>query len=248
MTLSFKIRQWFINIITGFFPACIIIPHPLLLAQSNDFSIHVNSGLFSFGGESAASSSFILVSDVDSERSYTNNPYGTKNKLAYGFAAQFQRMTTHNLIFAIQSAYEVARSEVEIIGVSGELSEPLEIIAGETIFENQFLTLHAAAGRRFNVKNLDIDVMFGPEIGLNTVSHENGEAETESGFLFTTDRERNLHDLDVRLRSSITVYFDKLGLTAGYSYGLTNYSRNLTGANRERFSRFIRFGIAYRFM
>jgi len=236
-----------VKIIMALVLVCFMLINPSLQAQTNEFFIQFNSGLFSFGGESSTSSSFILVSDVATESNYTNNPYGTKKKLACGFAAQFQRITDKNLILALHSGYETLRSEVEIVGVSGEFSESPGIIAGQTIFENRFVTLHTAIGQRFKVKNLDIDLLVGPEIGLNTASHENGEAETENGILFTTARERSLQDIDVRLRSSIAVYFDILGLTAGYSYGLTNYSADLIGANRERYSRFIRFGLTYRF-
>jgi hypothetical protein len=207
----------------------------------------MNSGLFSFGGESAVASSFILVSDVATVSNYTNNPYGTKKKPAYGISAQFQRITTNHLIFAVNTGYEVLRSKVDIVSVAGEFSVSPEIVGGQTIFENRFLALHTAVGRRFKVNDFDFDVMAGPEIGLNTASSENGEAETESGIVFSTDRARSKHDNDVRLRASLTVYYNKLGLTAGYSYGLTNYSGSLVGANRERYSRFIRFGLTYRF-
>jgi hypothetical protein len=43
-------------------------------------------------------------------------------------------------------------------------------------------------------------------------------------------------------------YYNKFGLTIGYSLGLTNYkSTGESGAGMEAFSRMIRFGIAYRF-
>jgi hypothetical protein len=140
----------------------------------------------------------------------------------------------------------VLRSEVEIANVSGEFLEPPPIIAGQTIFENKFVTLYAGVGRRFRVNNLDFDLMTGPEIGFNTASKETGEAETITGVTFTTDRDRSKSGRDFRLRTSLAVYYSKLGFTAGYSYGLTNYSGNLIGANRERYSRYIRFGLIYR--
>ncbi|MDZ7658259.1 hypothetical protein [Fodinibius sp.] len=89
--------------------------------QSTEFSVHFNSGLSSFGGESATESSFIIASDVSSEGNYTNNPYGTKKKLSYGFSAQFQRITRHELILGLQTGYEVLRSQVRIDDVAGSL-------------------------------------------------------------------------------------------------------------------------------
>lgn len=66
------------KVLMGFSLACLLLLQPSLQAQSNEFSIQLNSGLFSFGGESSTSSSFIIVSDVATESNYTNNPYGTK--------------------------------------------------------------------------------------------------------------------------------------------------------------------------
>ncbi len=75
-----------------------------LSAQNTEFTVHLNSGLFSFGGNSATNSSIIIVSDVASVDNYTNNPYGTEKALSYGLAAQAQRITNRNLILGLQTA------------------------------------------------------------------------------------------------------------------------------------------------
>ena len=86
-----------------FFLILFLLYLPVIQAQNTQFSVQLNSGLFSFGGESAAGTSFINVSDVASEQNYTNNPYGTKKKMTYGLSAQIQRITSRNLIFAFSS-------------------------------------------------------------------------------------------------------------------------------------------------
>lgn len=214
--------------------------------QSTEFSVHLNSGLFSFGGESATANSIIIVSDVASQGNYTNNPYGTNKTLSYGLSAQFQRITNYKLIFGLQSGYEVLRSQVKIDDVSGEFPDPPSSASGQTIFKNGFISLYPNIGQRFNFKNLDIDLTIGPELGFNVVSREKGEATTNNDIVIETDRERNGLDTDYRLRSSLTIYYKKWGISTSYSYGLSNYSSDLVGANKEQYSRFLRFGVTYR--
>jgi hypothetical protein len=214
--------------------------------QSTEFSVHVNSGLSSFGGESATESSIIINSDVGSAGNYTNNPYGTKKKLSYGLSAQFQRITNSNLIIGLQSGFEVLRSQVTIDDVAGDFPDPPSSASGQATFTNGFINLYPNIGQRFNINDLNIDLTVGPELGFNVVSREKGEATTNNNIVLKTDRERNHANTDFRLRSSLTAYFKNWGISTGYSYGLSNYSGDLTGGNREQFSRFIRFGIAYR--
>ncbi len=215
--------------------------------QSTEFSVHLNSGLFSFGGESATANSIIIVSDVASQGNYTNNPYGTNKTLSYGLSAQLQRITNNKLILGLQSGYELLRSEVRIDDVSGEFPDPPSSASGQTTFKNGFISLYPNIGQRFNFKNLDIDLTIGPELGFNVVSREKGEATTNNDIVIETDRERNGFDTDYRLRSSLTIYYKKWGISTGYSYGLSNYSSDLVGANnREQYSRFLRFGVTYR--
>lgn len=214
--------------------------------QTTEFSVHFNSGLSSFGGESAAENSIIIVSDLSTVGNYTNNPYGKKKMLAYGLSAQIQRISSSSLIFGLQSGYEVLRSQVSINDVAGEFINPPTDVSGQTTFKNGFITVYPNLGRRFNFNDLNIDLTAGPELGFNVSSRERGEAITNNDIVIKTDRERNHADTDFRLRSSLTVYYKNWGLSTGYSYGISNYSGELVGANRERFSRFIRFGITYR--
>lgn len=214
--------------------------------QSTEFSAHLNSGLTSFGGESATESSFIIVSDVGLEGNYTNNPYGRKKKLSYGLSLMVQRITRYKLIFGLQSGYEVLRSQVSIDDVAGDFPNPPSSVSGQTIFKNGFIILYPNFGRRFVYNDLDIDLTVGSEFGFNVVSEEKGKSKTNNNTVIRTDRERSHANPDVRLRSSLSAYYKSWGISTGYSYGLLNYSRDLIGDNRERFSRFIRFGITYR--
>lgn len=214
--------------------------------QNTEFSVHFNSGLYSYGGESATQNSIIIISDVNSEGNYTNNPYGTQKKISYGFSAQLQRITSNRFVFGLQSGYEVLRSQVGIVEVAGGYNTPQSNASGQTLLINEFVNIYPNFGRRFIHNDLTIDLAAGPELGFNMGSREKGEATMDNGTVIKTDRERNHTDRDYRLRSSVTVYYNNLGISTGYSFGVSNYSGNLIGANRERFSRFIRFGLSYR--
>ncbi len=214
--------------------------------QHSEFSFHLNSGLFSFAGKSATAYSTIVVNDAGSEGHYTNNPYGSQKTFSYGLTAQFQRVTRHKLIYGLETGYEVLRSQVYIDDVAGDFPEPPSSASGETIFKNGFVVLYPNIGRRLNLNNLNFDLSVGPELGFNVVSREKGEATTNNNITLKTDRKRNNISTDFRLRSSLIIYYKSWGISTGYSYGLQNYSTDIVGGNRERFSRFIRFGITYR--
>lgn len=224
---------------------------PLILAritfaQHLEYAIHLNSGLSSFGGKSAVHHSFIIMSDVAAIDNYTNNPYGKKKTLSYGLGGQIQYFTNLNLIAGIQAGYEILRSRVGINGISGEFSGIPQVTSGETTLYHGFMNLYPHAGKRIHLNKTDIDLMIGPEFGFNTFSREKGRADIEDKIQIETNTERHDPGTDVRIRPSLSVSYKSWGITAGYSYGLKNYSENLIGADRKRFSRCIRFGITYR--
>jgi hypothetical protein len=214
--------------------------------QHSEFSFHLNSGLFSFAGKSATAYSTIVVNDAGSEGHYTNNPYGSQKTFSYGLTAQFKRITKYKLIYGLEAGYELLRSRVNIDNVAGDFPNPPSSTSGETIFKNGFVVIHPTIGGRLNFSNLNIDLTIGPELGFNVVCREKGKATTNNNIILKTDRKRNHPGTDFRLRSSLIVYYQNWGISTGYSYGLRNYSNNIVGGNRERFSRFIRFGVTYR--
>jgi hypothetical protein len=86
----------------------------------------------------------------------------------------------------------------------------------------------------------------GTDLGilLNIREHETGITD---GIKYDYNYIQNTQILDIRPRIEIVNYYKKLGLTIGYSFGLTNYTKNMDGGNPEAFSRMVRFGMAYRF-
>ncbi|MCO4294748.1 outer membrane beta-barrel protein [Solitalea sp. MAHUQ-68] len=202
-------------------------------AQQTEYSLHLGSGLFSFGGESAQNTSFI-------NQNYTNNPYGTKSGFSYSICAQIQRATKWNFIYGLQAGYESLSSKIMINDVY--LDDMIFSVNEQTILTNQFININPFLGYRFKL-GIPLDLTAGADYGLGISSKE--RAETFSPDV-TVDNERKIPGLDFRLRFGLATYYKKVGFNVGYSYGLTNYTAEMIGANRENYSRFIRFGISYK--
>lgn len=213
--------------------------------QSIEFSAHLNSGLFSFAGETATESSFIIVDDVGgSESNYTNNPFGSNNAVSYGLAGQFLRVTSGDVVFGLQTGFELLRSSVQINSVNTPFtSSPA---SGNTILRHSFINVHPKVGYRSSIQDFNIDITVGPEVGFLLGSKEFGKAGLDNGNTVKTETERTVSGNDYRLRSSLSVNHKKWGLSIGYSHGLRNYKGSTLGTSNRAYSRFIRFGISYK--
>ena len=212
--------------------------------QTNEFSVQLSSGLFSFRGLSATKTSTIIFT----QNSYTNNPYGRGSGLSYGFGLQVQRITRTNFIFGLQTSYESLSSKVKIDNGWALEAPSANISDGKTILTNQFLSFHPFLGERMKLFNqITSDLTLGIDLGvcLNSREHETGIVDNEGKYddSYTL---ANKPSIDIRPRIEFTNYYKKFGLTIGYSYGLTNYTNRMVGANMEVFSRMIRFGLTYR--
>ncbi|MEX0721791.1 MAG: hypothetical protein WD059_14045 [Balneolaceae bacterium] len=213
-----------------------------IYGQGNEYSVHLNSGLFSFGGESATQNTMI---NVGANHAYTNNPFGSKKALSYGLAGQYQRVTESNILLGIQSGYEKLRSRVTIdrVFVTYDGSSSAN---GRTYFEHNFINLYPFVGYRFTVQNLNVDLALGPEFGFHLSSREKGEATTDDGSTFKTDYERNDPGRDFRIRPSLTFHYKNWGVSTGYSFGLHNYLEGSIGGVNKAYAQLIRFGITYK--
>lgn len=223
----------------------IIVAHASY-GQKTEYSAHLTSGGAAFRGASAESESFLNVSSLDAS-SYTNNPYGKRPGFSYGLAGQAQRITRKRNLWGAQAGYEVLQSRVKIIGVfeRGDAGTPA---TGHTTLTNQFINVHPFFGHRFALKAVDLDVTAGPEVGFLQDSQEKAEVKVNGGeFGYTHDRYQSV-EADVRARVNVAAYYHRLGLTAGYSRGFSNYRQNYVGGGtNELYTQVFRLGAAYRF-
>ncbi len=225
---------------------------PLIFAataygQSTEYSFHINTGLFSFGGDAATKHSAMVVSDVLTQDNYTLNPYGKEQLFSYGLLVQGNYLTPGQVIFGVQAGYEILRSRVTIDELTGEFPGPPPPESGQTTLTHGFVTLYPAVGYRFMFNEIAVDLSAGPEIGVRINGQERGEVILQNGGVIDTDTERSSPNTDLRIRPSLMVMYKNWGVTAGYSYGLTDYSDDLLQPDGKVFSRYLRFGVAYKF-
>ena len=213
-------------------------------AQSTEYSLQLNSGLFRFAGESANRYSQINQSNF-AGGNYTNSPYGARPALSAGVSAQWQRITTHHLLLGLNLGAEWLRSKVLLNRING-LEGNSVAATGQTIYRHSFITAHPHLGWRFPVDEISIDITAGPELGYNLGSHERGQA-TGGAATVTTDKDRGPSlNIDLRLRGGVAVNYRRYGGYAGYSHGLSNYMGGLDGGSPEASARLLRFGLTYR--
>ena len=215
-------------------------------AQQTELSLHLTSGGAAFRGASAASTSFLNISDVNSIPSYTIDPYGSRPGVAYGVAGQVQRDTKNRLLVGAQAGYEVLNSRVSISNVFTHGSDAGTSVSGHTTLANHFINLHPFIGHRFLVSKVDLDLTAGPELGLLRRSHETGEASNDS-YTYTTDLDRSKSiSADLRARLNLTAYYQRFGLALGYSRGFSNYKSGYVGGVNEAYLQAFRVGVVYR--
>jgi hypothetical protein len=212
--------------------------------QNTEYSLHLNSGFFSFGGSSTTSNT-IMIERRFSNDAYTNNPFGRNYAVSYGLSGQIQRVTKGKFIIGFQSGFEAMRSSVNITDVA-DYSGNLIPASGNTVFKHSFINIYPNLGYRFNVQGLNLDLTIGPEVGVILNSKEIGDAQLSDGTTVKTNYDRHKPENDYRIRSSLTIHYKNWGFSTGYSYGLSNYMSGYVGGVNKATSRFIRLGIEYR--
>lgn len=214
-----------------------------------EFGVAFNSSLFSFGGKSAESTSFINASDVANRSGYTNNPYGRKNGLGYGVSVNAKNVFAKHFILGLDAGYEMMSSKVEITAIStfrptGSGNLPAR---GKTKLNTQFINLHPNFGFRMGQSKTTFDLTAGMDVGIILDAKEKGDAETADGEKISTNTDRKTLKTDLRPRLQLTANYEKFSVYTGYAYGLSNYMKGYVGGGPwEVNSRAVRFGVAYR--
>lgn len=216
----------------------------LALAQHTELSMQLSSGLFSFGGASAAKSSHVLLSDTGGPHR-TNNPYGRQSGFSYGAGVTLQRITPSQFLFGIRAAYEALSAKVKIEEAHGEISWTVE--KGNTVLTHKFINTYPFAGIRLALSDVfHADIRAGMDLATCLSGTEHFDLRTTSGENITNSKARNKSGLDIRPRLELVSYYQKFGLSLGYSHGLTNYTANREGGNPVTKSRYLRMGVSYR--
>ncbi|WP_375415920.1 hypothetical protein [uncultured Hymenobacter sp.] len=219
-------------------------------AQHTELIGRAGLGLLRFDGRDAARVSTVNYGGDFEEGGYTNNPYGRRLGTGFGLAARGPRVGPRRGLVALEVGYDWLRSRTDIAYV--DYFDQFGIARYAATGTTHLLTNHIGAflglGRRFGLKskNINLDVLAGPEAAFVVVLYEKGSGTFNGAARWRTDRPRNGATADVRLRADLTAWHRRLGLTASYSHGLSNYRRNLDGLDQQLYSRVLRLGLAYR--
>lgn len=210
--------------------------------QKNEVSLNLNSGLFSFSGQSTASSSFINY-NTQTNSGYTNNPYGSKNGLCYGISGNLKRVFKKNFFIGIELGFEDLRSKVLINSV---YTDTFAYSAnGKTFLNNNFIDLSPYIGQRFKLKIICFDITGGLEFAHCLSENENGSAVAINNIKYTISSNNKTITTDIRPRIQVSANYHKSSIYIGYSYGVIDYLSDYRGTINDCSSRLIRFGIAY---
>lgn len=225
-----------------FFLIITVIPVSLK-AQRLELRASLNSGFYSYRGSGASA-----VSRINSAE-YTNDPYGSKGGISYGFSFNLRKVVNPHFIFGADLGYEMLRSKVNLDyqDVIGDIASSFK---GTTYLNNSFINLFPYAGGRFYIDKQQFDLIGGLDIGYVLSSREKGHAKStdNAAFDIKTSRDRLGIRTDLRPRIQLSTEFeDGIGLYAGYSHGLRNYTAGLIGVTKDTYSRMWRIGLTYRF-
>ena len=216
--------------------------------QKTEILGSLNSGLYSYSGTSAQSVTSINYDD-QTKSGYTNNSYGSKDAICYGFSLNIKRVTTRNFIFGLDIGYETLRSKVSIDRIDGYdgTSTYQYSATGQTFLNNNNLNFNPFFGYRINVKDISFDLLGGFDIVYILKSAEIGNATATNGIKYSTSVDKTDMSFDFRPRLQFSADYKRYGLYVGYSYGLLNYMMWTKGdAVFEVYSRLFRFGVTYK--
>lgn len=229
-------------IFTGIFMLAALLCTSVLTAQKVELRANFNTGLFSFGGKDAASTSWI------NNETATNNPYGRKSGLSYGLSLNLRKVTPSLFLYGIDAGYEMLQSKVNLKYSGVIMGDIASDFVGRTHLNNSFINAFPFMGKRFLIGGWPVDLMGGLDVAFLLKSREKGSAHGISNVDYhtETDVDRKNINTDLRPRLQLSTDISKVGVNIGYSYGLMNYRKGLLGADREVYSRMLRIGLSYR--
>ncbi|MDF7813339.1 hypothetical protein [Hymenobacter sp. YC55] len=226
-------------------------------AQHTEYSGRADFGLFRFSGQGAASVSTVsYYNDYLSTgpNGFASNSYGRKVGTGFTVGGRMQHVGPHNGLLALDIGYDRMRSRAAVNQVDYS-SSPFSSFRswypadGTIAIITQNLTAFLGAGHRFQVRTVNLDLLAGPEAAyvFGVRQKGSGSFEYNNGTTWKINRSEVIRRRgDVRLHAEVTAWYEKIGVTAGYSYGLINYANGLDGSYEEAYSRLLRLGLTYR--
>ncbi len=222
-----------------------------VLGQTIEYSGRASVGFSAFRGSSTTTiTPVITTNDGSSESSRAFSPYGKNLGTGFGASLRAQRVGRAGLLTALDLGFDrmQARADVSSIYYNGPGNSSTRAATGTVRLFTPAITAFGGVGWRLAGGKLALDALVGPELAYVLDAREEGEGTSSVNGNWTSDLTRlPAHRLDFRLRGDLTVWRSRVGLTASYSGGFTNYQPATTAtAAPDASVRLLRVGLAYR--
>ena len=222
-------------------------------AQHTELLGRAGLGLLHFGGRDAAATSHVnYYRENGREGGHTNNPYGQQAGLGFSLGVRVQRVGRRQGLLAFDFGYDQVRSrtDVDVVDFYDGQSNTARPATGTDYLHQKSLTALLAVGRRFALSPVTtIDVLASQEAEYVFDLQERGEGTFDGSTAWSTRTERSFSSspINMRLRADITLWYQRVGLTASYSHGFSNYLAGLLGGTTpEVYAHTLRLGGVYR--
>jgi hypothetical protein len=153
-------------------------------AQTTEFRISLDSGLYSYGGDGSSSNSEIQIYEGRTY-GYTKNPYGSNVAFCFGLSFDVRQVNKNKFVYGANLGYEILRSKTDIwlIDLTADNSSVGYVLNGiQTTTTNYNITLFPYIGQRFKIKKSTLDLTLGGDVSYILGSQEKGSATVSSGF------------------------------------------------------------------
>lgn len=225
----------------------------LNLKAQNELRLSFNSGLFSYSGNAAHSSTDIYIYE-NTRTGYTIDPYGANSAFCYGLSLNFKSVSKKNLVFGLDTGYEILKSSVSIRLLRNLTFSPLPdfgsittdaVAVGETVVTNSVINLNPFIGKRFKSKDVNVDLVGGFDFCYILSAKEKGEAHINGNpeDNYKTSRNVKTMNYDLRPRIQISLDYKRIGFYLAYCQGIISHSNENDNINSDVKSRFIRLGL-----
>ncbi len=217
---------------------------PFLSFAQHELRLGVNSGLSSFNGNTASSTTFINHSEVNT---YANSPVGEKLTLSYGLSVNY-KLANKRFILGVDAGYENLKTKTEVTHYTDFAG--MAITTGKVVLSGHFATVSPFLGYRIPLKDNSLDIQAGVDLQflLKDGFDEKGKFKLLSGKDIKYENQRSFINKDFRPRLQINYNFSKYSVYTGYSLGVKNYYEDYVGGSSQAQMNTLRFGLQYRLL
>lgn len=222
------------------------LSYAITQAQQTSFSVGLNSGLFNYGGREALESGSLILNPEP--RSFPHGgPPGTDHAFSFEVTTRLQYASRKKILLGAELAYQSLQSKSDIGFTHFTMFSSFFIASQGTIkTESRFLCFTPFAGYRILDRKVRMDLTSGLEMAASLSRREKIDAElTETNEKIDVTNKADNNRSDFRLRVHLVTSIKRVGFTAGYAWGMTNYYKNTEPYRSAAYSKFLRLGLSY---